>query len=131
MLSACVCMYVEFQSNVSLKAPLCSLLHIKAITTPISVSLFHFSVSLHPSVTTPLLPAFSTASPSRLLSLSFHSLSCLPSLTHSGSECGMWGPLCGFFQCCCYLVAVIIKAGARDGGIKGWSDGVLFCDGCQ
>lgn len=59
-----VCIYVEFHSNVSLKAPLCSLLYISPIMTPISVSLFHFSISLHPSVTAPLLPAFSTTSPS-------------------------------------------------------------------
>lgn len=126
----CVCVYVEFHSNVSPKAPLCSLLHISPITTPISVALFHFSFSLHPSVTTPLLPAFSATSPS-LPPLSFHSLARSVSLTHSGSECGTWGPLCGFFLRCCYLVAVIMKAGARDGGMKGWRDGVLFCDGCQ
>lgn len=126
----CVCVCVEFQSNVSLKAPLCSLLHISPIMTPISVALFNFSFSLHPSVTALFLPAFSTTGPS-LPSLSFHSLSCSRSLTHSGSECGAWGPLCGFFLRCCYLVAVIMKAGVRDGGMKGWRDGVLFCDGCQ
>lgn len=56
----CVCIYVEFQSNVSLKAPLCSLLHISRITTPISVSLLHFSFSLHPSIAAPSLAALST-----------------------------------------------------------------------
>lgn len=75
-----VCIYVEFQSNVSLKAPLCSLLHISRITTPISVSLLHFSFSLHPSIAAPSLAALSTNIPS-LRALSLRSLPC--SLSHT------------------------------------------------
>lgn len=92
-----------------------------------SFPFFLFSSSLRHHSLTPCIQALPVhPSPPSILSLG-RSLS----LTHSGSECGTWGPLCGFFLRCCYLVAVIMKAGARDGGMKGWRDGVLFCDGCQ
>lgn len=131
VLSACVfvCVYVAFQCSVSLKAPLCSLLHISPITTPISVLCFHFFFSLHLSVTAPLLPALSTTSPS-LYSLFFYFSHARSPLLTLAVIVGS-GDNSGFFLCCCYLVAVIMKAGARNGGMKGWRDGVLFCDGCQ
>lgn len=89
----CVC--VERESNASLKAPSCSLLHISPIMTTISPPLplapFHF-FPLHQCRAAPSLPALSANSaslPSLYADFFFFPPSPL-------NECGMWGPLHGF-----------------------------------